>query len=362
VKRLGLLTGGGDAPGLNAVIRAVVKTAASGFGCEIVGIEDGYDGLLLTEAHRANVLTPEAVRGLQSRGGTILGAANRGNPFARKVIRGGQEVIEDISEQVEQGFQQLHLDGLIVVGGDGTLRIAHELIGRFGLPIVGVPKTIDNDLGGTDVTFGFDTAFGTATEALDRLHTTAESHHRVMVLELMGRDAGFIALHAGVAGDADAILIPEIPFDIEVVCAKVREREAAGRRFSIVVASEGARPAGGEQSFRTLGDAVYSPRLGGVGQQVGAAIEHLTGKETRVTVLGHLQRGGSPSAFDRWLATRFGAAAARLAGQGRWGRMVALHGQTIVDVPLAEAIAVAKRVDPEGEAVCTARALGIVFG
>jgi|SRR5579859_2631363 len=359
-RRLGLLTGGGDAPGLNAVIRAVVKTADSAGEGEIIGIEDGYDGLLMPD--RANPLGPEAVRGLQSRGGTILGAANRGNPFARKVIRSGQEVIEDLSDQVLQGSQRLRLDGLIVVGGDGTLRIAHELELRYGLPIVGVPKTIDNDLGGTDVTFGFDTACGTATEALDRLHTTAESHHRVMVLELMGRDAGFIALHAGVAGDADAILIPEIPFDIEVVCAKVREREAAGRRFSIVVVSEGARPAGGAQSFRTAGDALFAPRLGGIGQQVGAAIEQLTGKEARVTVLGHLQRGGSPSAFDRWLATRFGAAAARLAEQGQWGHMVGLRGQEIVSVPLAEAIAVAKRVDPKGEAVCTARGLGIVFG
>jgi len=360
MKRLGLLTGGGDAPGLNAVIRAVVKTAAGEYDTEIIGIEDGYDGLLLPD--KARRLTLEAVRGLQARGGTILGAANRGNPFARKVIRDGQEVVEDLSDQVEHGYKQLQLDGLIVVGGDGTLRIAHELEERYHLPIVGVPKTIDNDLGGTDVTFGFDTAFGTATEALDRLHTTAESHHRVMVLELMGRDAGFIALHAGVAGDADAILIPEIPFDIEVVCAKVREREAAGRRFSIVVVSEGARPAGGSQIYRTAGDAVFTPRLGGIGQQVGAALEQLTGKETRVTVLGHLQRGGSPSAFDRWLATRFGAAAARLAAEGRWGRMVGLRGQAIVDVPLTEAIAVAKRVDPEGEAICTARGLGIVFG
>jgi phosphofructokinase-like protein len=360
MQRLGLLTGGGDAPGLNAVIRAVVKTACHDFGCDIVGIQDGFDGLLLPD--RDVPLTPETVRGLVGRGGTILGAANRGNPFARKVMRAGQEVVEDVSDQVMEGMRRLGLDGLIVVGGDGTLRIAHELIERFGLPIVGVPKTIDNDLAGTDVTFGFDTALGVATDALDRLHTTAESHHRVMVLELMGRDAGFIALHAGVAGDADVILIPEIPFDIEVVCAKVREREAGGRRFSLLAVSEGARPAGGAQSFKAEGNALFAARLGGIGQQVGAAVEQLTGKETRVTVLGHLQRGGSPSAFDRWLATRFGAAAARLAGQGLWGRMVGLRGQAIVDGPLAEAIAVPKRVDPEGEAVRTARGIGIVFG
>jgi ATP-dependent phosphofructokinase / diphosphate-dependent phosphofructokinase len=360
MQRLGILTGGGDAPGLNAVIRAAVKTASHEFKCDIVGIQDGYDGLLMTG--RAQVLGLETVRGLVARGGTILGAANRGNPFARSVIREGQEAIEDISDQVVQGLRRLGLDGLIVVGGDGTLRIAQELIERFGLPIVGVPKTIDNDLSGTDVTFGFDTAVGVATEALDRLQTTAESHHRVMVLELMGREAGFIALHAGVAGDADVILIPEIPFDIERVCAKVREREASGRRFSIIAVSEGARPVGGSPHYRTSGNAIFTARLGGIGQQVGAAIEQLTGKETRVTVLGHLQRGGSPSPFDRWLATRFGAAAVRLAAQAQWGRMVGLHGQGIVDVPLAEAIAVPKRVDPDGEAVCTARGIGIVLG
>ena len=362
MQRLGLLTGGGDAPGLNAVIRAAVKTACSDFGCDLVGIPDGFDGLLAGNIQNVMLLTPDAVRGLVSRGGTILGAANRGNPFARQVIRAGQPVIEDISEQVATGVRQLGLDGLIVVGGDGTLRIAHELIERFGLPIVAVPKTIDNDLGGTDVTFGFDTAVGVATEALDRLHTTAESHHRVMVLELMGRDAGFIALHAGVAGDADVILIPEIPFNIEVVCAKVREREAAGRRFSLVAVSEGAQPVGGVQTFRSAGNALFAARLGGIGQQVGNAIQQMSEKETRVTVLGHLQRGGSPSAFDRWLATRFGAAAARLAGAGGWGRMVGLRGEAIVDVPLADAIALPKRVDPAGETVCTARGIGIVFG
>lgn len=360
VKRLGILTGGGDAPGLNAVIRAVVKTACLNFDCDIIGIHDGYDGLVGEE--RARPLRPNDVAGLLARGGTILGAANRGNPFARKVMRAGQEVIEDISYEVVDGFQKLGLDGLIVVGGDGTLRIATELHQRFGLPIVGVPKTIDNDMGGTDVTFGFDTAMQTATEAFDKLHTTAESHHRVMVLELMGRDAGFIALHAGVAGDADAILIPEIPFDIDVVCRKVLEREQAGRLFSIVAVSEGARPIGGQQAFRQQGDAITVARLGGIGHKVGAQIEALTGRETRVTVLGHLQRGGKPSAFDRWLATRFGAGAVHLAAAEGWGRMVALHGQAIESVSIEEAVAVPKRVDPEGEPVRTARGLGIVFG
>ncbi len=360
IQRLGILTGGGDAPGLNAVIRSVVKTACLVFDCDIVGIQDGFDGLVSTE--KARPLTPQDVRGLLARGGTILGAANRGNPFARKAVRDGQEVVEDISHQVVEGFQRLGLDGLIVVGGDGTLRIATELRDRFGIPVVGVPKTIDNDLGGTDVTFGFDTALQTATEAFDKLHTTAESHHRVMVLELMGRDAGFIALHSGVAGDADAILIPEIPFDIQVVCDKIREREATGRLFSIIAVSEGARPIDGEQVFRQAGDAVYVARLGGVSHSVGALIQELTGRETRVTVLGHVQRGGRPSPFDRWLATRYGAAVVRLAADGGWGRMVGLKGQKIADVTLEEATAVPKRVDPNGEPVRTARGLGIVFG
>ncbi len=360
IKRLGILTGGGDAPGLNAVIRSVVKTACLSYTCDIVGIRDGYDGLL--DADRVRPLGLDDVAGLLARGGTILGSANRGNPFARKALRDGVEVVEDISLEVVQGFKRLGLDGLIVVGGDGTLRIGHELWEHFGLPVVGVPKTIDNDLSGTDVTFGFDTALQTATEAFDKLHTTAESHHRVMVLELMGRDAGFIALHAGVAGDADVILIPEIPFDIEVVCQKIRERDAAGRKFSIVAVSEGARPVDGVQTFRRAGDAVYAARLGGISFQIGERIEAITGKETRVTVLGHVQRGGSPSPFDRWLATRFGAAAVRLADAGGWGRMVGLRGQQMADVTLAEATSVPKRVDPNGEPVRTARGLGIVFG
>jgi ATP-dependent phosphofructokinase / diphosphate-dependent phosphofructokinase len=358
--KLGILTGGGDAPGLNAVIRAVVKTACFEHDCQIVGILNGFDGLV--EPNQDRLLTLNDVAGLLARGGTILGAANRGNPFARRVQRDGQEVVEDISGEVVKGFERLQLEGLIVVGGDGTLRIAHELVERFGLPIVGVPKTIDNDLSGTDVTFGFDTALCTATEAFDKLHTTAESHHRVMVLELMGRDAGFIALHSGIAGDADAILLPEIPFDMEVVAAKVLERDARGRKFSIVAVSEGARPKGGEQTFRTAGDQLYVPRLGGISLQVGESLEQLTGKETRVTVLGHLQRGGKPSPFDRMLATRFGAAAVRLAKRGRWDRMVGLRGLDIVDVSLEEAALTPKRVDPHGETVQTARGLGVVFG
>src|SRR5512145_2566166 len=252
MKRLGILTGGGDAPGLNAVIRAAVKTAVYEYGCEVIGIRDGYDGFLNAEG--VIPLGIEQVRGLLPRGGTILGAANRGNPYARKIIRDGREVIIDVSDEIVKGIQRLEMDALLVLGGDGTLRSAHELCQK-GAPVIGVPKTIDNDIGGTEATFGFDTAVTTATEAIDKLHTTAEAHHRVMVLEVMGRDAGFITLHAGIAGGADIILIPEIPFRYERVAEKVRRRQQGGRDFSIIAVSEGAKPLDGEQIFRRVGDA-----------------------------------------------------------------------------------------------------------
>src|SRR5512134_3327826 len=246
MKRIGILTGGGDAPGLNAVIRAAVKIAIYEYGCEVIGIRDGYDGFINDGG--VVPLTVEDVRGLLPRGGTILGAANRGNPYARKVIRDGKEVTIDVSDEIVKGIRRLQMDALLVLGGDGTLRIAHELYQK-GVPVIGVPKTIDNDIGGTDITFGFDTALSIATEAIDRLHTTAEAHHRVMVLELMGRDAGFITLHAGVAGGADVILIPEIPFKYEAILAKVRQRVDLGSLFSIIAVSEGAKPSDGEQVF-----------------------------------------------------------------------------------------------------------------
>ncbi|TLN07177.1 ATP-dependent 6-phosphofructokinase, partial [bacterium] len=323
MKRIAILTGGGDAPGLNAVIRAVVKTATQEYDCQVLGVRDGFDGFV--DPGGVFPLTLQDVRGILPRGGTILGAANRGNPFARKVLRDGQEVIEDTSEQVIANLRALQLDALIVVGGDGTLHIAQELA-EMGVPVVGVPKTIDNDIGGTEVTFGFDTAVTTATEAIDKLHTTAESHHRVMVLELMGRDAGFIALHAGLAGGADAILIPEIPFHPEAVCRKVEERKQRGSPFSIIAVAEGAHASGGEPLVSRPGDSVYVPRLGGIGQVVAEFIAANCQVETRVTVLGHLQRGGSPTPYDRVLATRLGAAAVRLAAAGGFGRMVALNG------------------------------------
>ncbi|HEY2980839.1 MAG TPA: ATP-dependent 6-phosphofructokinase [Anaerolineales bacterium] len=358
LKRIAVLTGGGDAPGLNAVIRAVVKTAVNVYDCEVLGIKDGYDGFLVENGIMP--LGVEEVRGILARGGTILGTANRGNPYARKVIRDGQETVIDVSDEIVKAIHRLKLDALIVLGGDGTLHIAHELFQK-GVPVVGVPKTIDNDISGTEVTFGFDTALGVATEAIDRLHTTAEAHHRVMVLELMGRDAGFIALHAGVAGGADVILIPEIPFKFEAVVGKIRQRAARGTFFSILAVSEGAKPLGGQQVYARNGDAVYSARLGGMGHAVGEYVEK-QGFETRVTVLGHLQRGGMPTPFDRWLATRFGAAAVRLAAERKFDRMVALRYGVVTDIPLLEATAQPKRVQLTDDAVITARGMGISFG
>jgi len=358
VKKIGILTGGGDAPGLNAVIRAAVKTAVNVYGCEVFGVRNGYDGFL--EEDGVVPLSIESVRGILPRGGTILGSANRGNPYARKVMREGKEVTVDISDEIVKGIENLKLDALLVLGGDGTLHIAHELWQK-GVPVIGVPKTIDNDIGGTEVTFGFDTALNIATEALDRLHTTAESHHRAMVLELMGRDAGFIALQAGISGGADVILIPEIPFKFESIMAKIYERAEKGRKFSILAVSEGAKPAGGVQTFSRKGDEVYVPRLGGIGQVVGEYIEK-QGFESRVTVLGHLQRGGTPTAFDRSLATRYGAAAVRLAAKGGFDRMVALQCGRITDISLAEASAIPKRVKLDDDAVVTARSVGISFG
>lgn len=354
-----MLTGGGDAPGLNAVIRSVVLTAHNEYDFEVLGIRDGFDGLL--EEGGILPLVPESVRGILPRGGTILGAANRGNPFARSVVQDGQEVIVDVSGQVVKRIHELDLSALIVVGGDGTLRISHELFLK-GCPIIGVPKTIDNDIGGTDVSFGYDTAVEVAMEALDRLHTTAESHHRVMVLELMGRDAGFIALRAGVAGGADVILLPEIPFDWEAICQTIKAREKAGRYFSILAVAEGAFPRGGQKVFARAGDELFVARLGGIGQVVGKYVAEVCGMESRVTVLGHLQRGGSPTAFDRWLATRFGAAAVRLASEKKFGTMVAKRGVDVVDVTLEEALAKPKRVNLEGDTILTARNLGICLG
>jgi 6-phosphofructokinase 1 len=350
-KRLGILTGGGDCAGLNAVIRAVFRTAHN-LGWEVLGIEESFGGLLQTRKTR--LLKPKDVRGILHTGGTILGASNRGNPLRFPVKTSDGLTYRDRSDEVLENFRALGLDGLVVVGGDGTLSIALAL-SRKGLPVVGVPKTIDNDLMGTAITFGFDTAVSVATEALDRLHTTASSHRRVMVLEVMGRNVGWIALHAGVAGGADVILIPEIPFDIEAVVEKIRERNRLGRNFSIVVVAEGATPVGGMKVFREKAGKGYEGRLGGIGEQVAEQVDRRTKQECRSLVLGHLQRGGQPTNFDRLLGTRFGSAAVRLARDGGWGRMVAL-------APPTKAVGRLKRVPKSSDIVRAARDLGISFG
>jgi phosphofructokinase-like protein len=358
--RIAISTGGGDAPGLNAVIRAIVLSAHQR-GWQTYGIRRGFNGLLLEEGG-VLTLTPDKVRGITHLGGTILGTTNQGDPFRWAAKDpAGNDIEIDRSDELIAAFHASGFDALISIGGDGSLRIAYDLW-RKGLAVVGVPKTIDNDVGGTEITFGFDTALNTATEALDKLHTTAESHHRAMVVELMGRDAGFLTLNAGVSGGADVILIPEIPFQYESVCRKVTDRAARGSKFSILAVSEGAHPRGEDPVYSRPGDAVYVPRLGGIGAQVAQIVGERCRTEARVTVLGHVQRGGGPTPFDRWLATRYGAAAVRLAMRNGFGRMVALRNSTITDLPLAEALAVPKRVDPAGEGVTTARGLGISFG
>lgn len=357
-KRIGILTGGGDAPGLNAVIRAVVLVANNRYGWEVVGIREGFDGLL--SGAPVLPLTEERVRLIHGRGGTILGAVNRGNPFVKVVERadGGVDSL-DLSAEAFDRMKDLGLDALIAAGGDGTMAIAQKLV-TLGAPIVGVPKTIDNDLNLTDVTFGFDSAIVTATEALDKLQTTAESHHRAMVMEVMGRNAGWIAMMAGVAGGADAILIPEIPFDINVVCEKIESLRRDGRRYSLIVVAEGATPIGGKQEFSTLSGGVM--RLGGISYLVGEMLANRIDADVRVTVLGHLQRGGQPTPRDRWLATRFGAAAVRLIAEERWGYLVALRGTEVISVSMEDAIRQLKVIDVNGAMVQMARDLGIVFG
>jgi ATP-dependent phosphofructokinase / diphosphate-dependent phosphofructokinase len=353
--RIAISTGGGDAPGLNAVIRGVVLAAVHR-GWEVMGIRRGYGGLLGED--EIVPLGPKEVRGITHLGGTILGTTNRGDPFTWRERQPDGTVIEhDRSDEAVAAFRAHGLDALIAIGGDGSLRIAQRLMAK-GVPVVGVPKTIDNDVGGTVATFGFDTAVATATDAIDRLHSTAESHERVMVVEVMGRYAGFIALNAGIAGSADVILIPEIPFDLQRVCDKIRSREAEGRHFSIVVVAEGAAPKGGTAS---LIDPEHE-RLGGIGDKVANSIEQLTGKETRSLVLGHLQRGGSPTTFDRTLGLRFGAAAVRLVAERKFGYMVALQPPTIAAVPLTEALATPKRVPLDSDTIATARDLGISLG
>ncbi|MGC9349692.1 MAG: 6-phosphofructokinase [Anaerolineae bacterium] len=360
IDRIGVLTGGGDAPGLNAVIRAVVKTAKNEYDWEVMGIEDGFEGLI--QPGKVRPLDFADVRGILSRGGTILGTTNRADPFHYEVEQAdGQIKTFDVSDDVVRHAEVLGLDAIIVIGGDGSLAITCELM-KKGLRAVGVPKTIDNDILCTEQTFGFDTAVNTTMEALDRLHTTAESHHRAIVLEVMGRNAGWIGLKAGIAGDADVILIPEIPFDVEAVVNRIDRRNRVGANYSIIIAAEGATSQGGEAVYQEHREVGAQPRLGGIGAKLAQEIRKLTDTEVRVTVLGHLQRGGSPTAFDRLLASRYGSMAVHLVAEGKLGKMVALQCGEIVDVPMEGAVARQKLISLSSDIVQTALDLDICLG
>jgi 6-phosphofructokinase 1 len=358
-KRIAILTGGGDCPGINAVIRAVAKKAIGEKGMEVVGIEDGYDGLV---ANRYRELEYDDVSGILTSGGTILGTSKKANPY-RYAIRNGKKLeFRDMSKTVIRNIKRLNVFCLVCIGGDGSLGIAHQLF-RDGIPIVGVPKTIDNDIRGTDITFGFDSAVQIATEGIDRLHSTAQSHHRIMIVEVMGHNAGWIALHSGVAGGGDIILIPEIPYDISVIAEKVKERNKKGRRFSIVVVSEGAKPKGGDIVIRRIVEESADPvRLGGIGFVLGDQIEKATGLETRTVVMGHLQRGGSPTPFDRVLATRLGTRAIDMIENGEFGYMVGVKNNSLVRVSLDKVAGGVRTVPPNHPLVKSARSVGTCFG
>ncbi|HQR32450.1 MAG TPA: ATP-dependent 6-phosphofructokinase [Blastocatellia bacterium] len=357
-KRIGLVTGGGDCPGLNAVIRAVVIGAIN-CGWEVFGIEKGFEGLLHPE--RVHLLNTQDVRGIIYRGGTILGTTNRGNPFRHKDTEHGQTAETDLSDDIVAAFHDLNLDSLVVIGGDGTLTIANQLSEK-GIPVIGVPKTIDNDLMATEMTFGFSTAVATATDAIDKLHATAESHERVMIVEVMGRNAGWIALYSGVAGGADVILIPEIAYKPDAIAEKLHDRWRRNRNFAIVVAAEGAIESGGEAIYQEPIVEGQAPKLGGIAEHLAKTLGQMTGYETRSLVLGHLQRGGQPTPADRLLATRFGAAAVRAIQRGERNVMVAYQSSTIISVPLKTAIEQRKQVPLDYDVIRSARDLGISFG
>ncbi len=364
IRRIAISTGGGDAPGLNAVIRAAVL-AALNRGWQVVGVRDGYNGLLLPEQYVGGGLIPltrDSVRGITALGGTMLGTTNRGNPMHFPIAGPDGTMIEaDRTEELVRAFRLHQIDAIISVGGDGTLAIA-DILAKKGLRVVGVPKTIDNDLDGTVITFGFDTAVSFATEAIDRLHSTAAAHGRVMVVEVMGRYAGWIALNSGVSATADAILIPEVPYDLRVVARKIEQTEAEGQKYAIVVVAEGAKPKGGTISVTHGRTAGVNERLGGVGERITAELEALSRREARCVVLGHLLRGGTPTTFDRLLALRFGAAAVRALDEGQSGVMVALDPPTVKYVPLEDATRRMKVVPLDCDTVQTARDLGICFG
>jgi len=358
-KRVGVLTGGGDCPGLNAVIRAIVKTAEECYDAEVIGFTDGYEGLV---ENRFVTLGVKDVSGILARGGTILGSSNRADPFRFPVLQGEEYVYLDRSSQALRNYDALGLDALIAIGGDGTMA-ASAGMAELGLPIIGVPKTIDNDLWGTDVTFGFDSALSIATEAVDRIHTTAQSHHRVMVVEVMGRYAGWIALGAGLAGGGDIILMPEVPYDIEAICDQVRRRNSKGKSFSIAVVGEGAKPIGGEMVVRRrIENSPDAIRLGGISHQIASQIEGLLNIECRVTILGHLLRGGSPTAGDRLLATQFGSEAMHMAAAEKHGYMVTLCGGRIDCVPITEVAGKLRKVTPDHPWVKIASSIGICLG
>jgi len=357
--RIGILTGGGDCPGLNAVIRAVAKTLMHEHEAQLVGFLDGYDGLVTNTTMDVGW---ETVSNILTLGGTILGTSNTANPFAWAEKKGGEVVTTDRSADALAAFAEHRLDGLVVIGGDGSMAIAGRLA-ECGVPVVGVPKTIDNDVPGTELTFGFQSAVDVATDALDRLHTTASAHHRVMVAEVMGRYAGWLALHAGVAGGADAILIPEIPFDWDTVFDVCRRRYQVGKRFSIICVAEGARPAGGKMVIeRHVAGSPDPVRLGGVGRLVAGTVEQQTGIEARGTDLGYVQRGGSPCAFDRVFATSLGYQAARLVAEGRWNRMASWQHGRVTDVPLDEVAGKSRNVPPDDPLLAVARSVGTSFG
>jgi len=358
IKRIGILTGGGDCPALNAVIRASVKSALNR-GWEVIGIKNSFEGFF--NPGLIKKIYADDVAGILHIGGTILGTSSGGDPLLKKIKIKGKEVLCDRSGQIVREFKKLKLDALIVIGGDGTLKIAKKLYDK-GIPLVGVPKTIDNDLSATVMTFGFDTAVSVATDAIDKLHPTTQSHQRVMVVEVMGRYAGWIALNSGVSGGADVILIPEIPFDIKKVCKKVEDRYKIGRNFCIVVAAEGAKYKGAGVMVKEKSTAGRVEVLGGIAQRIADDIQKLTGRSTRSIVLGHLQRGGHPTTFDRLLATRFGTAAVRLVAGGGFGRMVCLRPPDIESVTLEEAISKMKQVPLDSDVIASARELGISFG
>lgn len=358
-RRIALLTGGGDCPGINAVIRAVTKRAILEHDMEVIGFADGYEGVI---QNRHRQLNYDEVSGILTLGGTILGTSKTANPYGYPVTTQAGIEFEDVSRTAIENIENLGIECLVCIGGDGTLNIAHKLW-RDGVPAVGIPKTIDNDLRGTDITFGFDSAVYIATQGIDRVHTTAQSHHRVMIVEVMGNTAGWIALHSGIAGGGDVIVIPEIPYEAEIIAEKIKERNRRGKRFSIVVVAEGAKPVGGEVVIQRIVTSSTEPiRLGGIGFVLGSQIEDLTEIETRTVVMGHLQRGGSPTPFDRVLATRLGTKAVEFIDQGKFGQMVGVRGNSLVSVPLEEVAVGPKTVPLDDPLIQAALAVGTCFG